>query len=274
MEGMWSLIFFTLLVQASSGMVILQAIFGGEKAQNKLCWAHCALGLALAGTVFSLLHLSAPMHSVFTINNIFFSWLSREIFCVGLFTAALCYYLYTQEKIYLWLTAVAGVVLNYAMSNIYSMSQVPFWQEICVFGAFLLTAGVLGGTTLLALGYFCRKDPLPQRLKELMTSWLPLTLSVLLALRMGFAVDQTAHAVTAMSIFALYASPVLLGLGMALLFFLLQQSFTFCPKTQDREARLASGMWTLCMIALLVCMVGGEILARVTFYQGYTWFGM
>ncbi len=274
MEGMWSLIFFTLLVQASAGMVLLQAALGGEKARTQHCWSRCALGLALAGTVFSLLHLSAPSHSVFTINNIFFSWLSREIFFVGLFTAILFWYVYKQEKLFLWLAGLAALVLNYAMSKIYTVSLVPFWQEICVSGAFLASSLVLGGAALLGLTFFCPEKTLLERLTNLMTSWVPLALSVVLALRMGFAVDQTMHATISMSIFALYTAPILLGLSMALLFFLLQQVSIFCLKNASREAMLSSGMWTVVMLVLLAFVVAGELLARITFYQGYTWFGM
>ncbi len=272
MEGMWSLIFFTLLVQASSGMVLWQSLFGGAKAQDGKCWHFAALGLALAGTVFSLLHLSAPSHSVFTINNIFSSWLSREIACVGLFIVTLGAYIYTRCKLWLYASGAASVLLTYAMSKIYTVSLVPYWQNICVFGYFLSSALVLGGMLLLIGYFFCPASPTKDNISSTMKSWLPVALGFALALRIGFGVEQASYHVASMNSFALHAAPLLLALALALLLLLQRQHL--CAGHDKHKAYVCSGVYTLYALVLALCVLVAELCARITFYQGYTWFGM
>ncbi len=274
MEGMWSLIFFTLLVQAASGMVMLQAFFGDAKAKASPCWPKLALGFALIGTVFSLLHLSAPMHSVFTINNIFFSWLSREIFCVGLFVALLFLFVFTQKSICLYACALAGIMVNYAMSKIYTEALVPYWQNISVFGYFLSTSFVLGALLLGAFALACphSKNNKHEKLTQVMRSWVPVALSVALAVRIGFSTEHLVYKTPLMSSFAVHASPILLALSMALV--LLLQRHNLCSYHNTFKALRCSGLYTLYGLLVLIFIVAGELLGRLAFYQGYTWFGM
>ncbi len=272
MEGMWSLIFFTLLVQASSGMVLWQSLLGGKKAQEQQCWSRAALALAMLGMVFSLLHLSAPLHSVFTINNIFFSWLSREIASVGLFVALLFAYIYTKHVLLLYASAASALVLSYAMSKIYTVSLVPYWQNICVFGYFLSSALVLGALLLWAGSFFCPQATTKENMQNTMKSWMPVALGFALVARIGFGVEQSMQHIPRMSSFALHAAPTLLALALAVL--LLLQRHHLCAGHDTHKAHKSAGLYTLYALVLCCFIVAAEVLGRLSFYQGYTWFGM
>ncbi len=276
MEGMWSLIFFTLLAQTASGMVLWQSLITGPKAGENTCWSKLALALALLGMVFSLLHLSAPMHSVFTTNNIFSSWLSREIFCVGLFVASLGLFIYLPKPLTLYASAGAAVLLNYSMSKIYTVSLVPYWQEICVFGYFISSSLVLGALALGILAFFSPTSPTAHTIKErlslIMKSPLPVALACALALRIGFGVEHAVHQIPSMSTFALLGAPTLLAFAFVCIL-VLQRQGLYAGHDAHKGHRCV-GFYILCALVVAIFIVAGEILGRMTFYQGYTWFGM
>ncbi len=276
MEGMWSLIFFTLLAQAASGMVLWQSLITNATTCKSNCWPKLALALALFGMVFSLLHLSAPMHSVFTVNNIFFSWLSREIFCVGLFVASLGLYIYTPSPLTLYVSTGAAILLNYSMSKIYTESLVPYWQDICVFGYFLSSSLVLGALTLGILAFLYPASPtghtIKERLSSIMKSSLPVALTSALALRISFGIEHATHKIDRINAFALHAAPILLAFSF--IFVLLLQRQGICAGHDAHKGHKCTGFYTICALVLAIFIVVGEVLGRVTFYQGYTWFGM
>ena len=76
MEG-WSLVIFTILGQASAGMLMLLSPFANRTADDSRTKAWVACILLGAGALASLGHLSDPAVSFYTITNVGTSWLSR-----------------------------------------------------------------------------------------------------------------------------------------------------------------------------------------------------
>ena len=116
MEGSLSLVIFTLLGQASAGMVLLLPFFVDPETDLGRIAGGVALALLCAGALFSLGHLSDPWVSFYTITNAGTSWLSREIWFVGLLGAATLAWLVTRRAWIRWLAALVGLGLVYVMS--------------------------------------------------------------------------------------------------------------------------------------------------------------
>lgn len=133
MEGYWSLVIFTILGQASAGMLMLLSPFANRTADDSRTTAWVACILLGAGALASLGHLSDPAVSFYTITNVGTSWLSREILFVGLFGAGLLLWLITLNAWIRWLTSFLGLGLVYVMSRVYTLPTVPFWNTLATF---------------------------------------------------------------------------------------------------------------------------------------------
>ena len=117
MEGSSSLVIFTLLGQASAGMLLLLPLFVDAESDRARCAGWVALAMLCVGALASLGHLSDPWVSFYTITNPGTSWLSREIWFVGLFGAATLAWLLTRRVWVRWLAALLGLGLVYVMSR-------------------------------------------------------------------------------------------------------------------------------------------------------------
>lgn len=111
--------------------------------------------LALA-VVISMLHLGSPLGAYLSILNAGSSWLSREILATilfgGLWLAAFVLELRNVGGLWLGrLAALAGVVLVFVMSKLYTATVIPAWSTAYTTAAFLATALLLGGLLLLAV---------------------------------------------------------------------------------------------------------------------------
>ena len=160
MEGSLSLVIFTLLGQASAGMVLLLPFFADPETGRGRIAGGVALALLCAGALFSLGHLSDPWVSFYTITNAGTSWLSREIWFVGLLGAATLAWLVTRRAWIRWLAALVGLGLVYVMSRVYTLPTVPFWNSAATFWTFLASGLLTGAATLLFLnGLAARRDP-------------------------------------------------------------------------------------------------------------------
>ena len=159
MEGSLSLVLFTLLGQASAGMLLLLPFFAAPASGRGRVAGWAALALLCAGALFSLGHLSDPWVSFYTITNAGTSWLSREIWFVGLLGAATLAWLVTRRTWVRWLAALVGLGLMYVMSRVYTLPTVPFWNSAATFWTFLASGLLTGAATLLFLnGLAARRD--------------------------------------------------------------------------------------------------------------------
>lgn len=265
MEGMWSLLFFTVLVQASAGMVIIQSIVGGEKALQEKTWSYVALGFGAFGTIFSMLHLSDPWVSYYTLTNITTSWLSREIVSVSTFGGLVLAFVFLRMRILLILAALAGLVLIYVMSCVYMLQTNPFWNgsfTLCIFTA---TSFLLGGVTLLALDIMMQKKPSFKAL----TGWIPTIIVLALVIRIVSLPLQILKADDRIDIAMLDFSTMFTMLGAGLMLHLLMKRGLVAASNGAKSAHL-----NLYAFLLLLFVWIGEFCGRILFYQGYTYFGM
>lgn len=160
----WPLIFFTLLLQTAVGSITIffSLIYIGKfKKRNELNLAHKLKFLYLVGALtlvsilFSFLHLGSPLKSIFALNNIGASWLSREILSLLLFTVAVGVYYYmvrfrqsmeSAQNIFIYLTLIFGWAAVFSMSQIYMLENIPSWNNIFTPASFLLTTLIMGVT--------------------------------------------------------------------------------------------------------------------------------
>lgn len=113
--------------------------------------------VAIIGSHF---HLSRPMLSVLAALNVHSSWLSREIFFTISFllvTAGLTYLqwlvpgLDRLKTMLGWVSIVFGILSVYCMSRIYLLPTHSSWNSPVTIMSFLLTALLLGITTIAVL---------------------------------------------------------------------------------------------------------------------------
>lgn len=159
----WSLILFTILVQASVGLVVVSEAVrlttdgapGHQLGRQTLV----ACILAALGLAVSLTHLGAPQNSVMAILNVGQSWLSREIMATGIYFLSLLALAVLRLKSpgkpmrgLGLLSVLLGLVTVSVMSNVYLLDVVPVWDTIATvlsfFGTALLTGAVAGGLLL------------------------------------------------------------------------------------------------------------------------------
>ncbi len=163
----WALVAFTLLMQASVGVLLVVSAFhplvsrGTTHAPVRpfdvpLVVAVAAAALAL---LVSLAHLGQPRHAWLAIANVRTSWLSREIGGALIFTAAMGSLAAVSRgessppamRLILSVLAIAlGLATVYAMSRLYMVPAQPAWNRIATPLGFLATTLVLGALVVLA----------------------------------------------------------------------------------------------------------------------------
>jgi anaerobic dimethyl sulfoxide reductase subunit C len=162
----WPLLIFTLLAQGAAGLwlavVIVRELLAKSEAgvagaiQATRVPALVTGVLGIVAVIVSTLHLGTPMGAYRSLLNLGSSWLSREIAATilfgGLWLAS--FLLERKGTAGLWLgrvTAVAGVLLVWVMSKLYTASVIPAWTTGYTFLTFAATALVLGGLLVLAV---------------------------------------------------------------------------------------------------------------------------
>ena len=156
MHSHWSLVLFTLVVQAVAGHIWclrLALFFGGCRPDSP--WVTyqliAGLSLALVGLLGAMAHLGRPMASVNAVRNIRQSWLSREIASVNLFAGTLALItglaLFSPGGLPPWMFSgeclIAGAAL-FTMTRVYLLRTVPGWNHIGTPLAFTASALILG----------------------------------------------------------------------------------------------------------------------------------
>ncbi|WP_338823206.1 hypothetical protein MHOCP_14310 [Moorella humiferrea] len=171
----WALVFFTLLAQASVGlMVVAQALNAKDRSGLKgvLPW----VGILMAASMLiSLGHLGSPLGAPRAILNLKSSWLSREIFfAAGFFILWAINYLFETRSqagegvkaITGWLAGLCGVLALISMANIYVHTILPAWATAYTHIAFYSTALVLGAVLYAVLTHRAGQEGREGQLKQ------------------------------------------------------------------------------------------------------------
>lgn len=165
----WSLVGFTLLAQASVGLVcclqilyLIQPEYFGQFTNGFSLESPLFFSLLfLAGaTAFSFLHLGKPQHAPNVFHNLKSSWLSREVFGLILFGLDLLMFILIRflniqndalSGGILAFTTFSGLLLLFFMSKIYKVKTIPPWDSSFTWLSFYLSAFVLGGVMMLII---------------------------------------------------------------------------------------------------------------------------
>ncbi len=144
----WALVIFTVVMQMAVGaFVILGGVhffatrkYNSQDADLMSDRALLAIGpLAVFALLVTFLHLGNPINAPRAIMNIVSSWLSREIGLAIVFSVLGAVFAFLQwRKIstsairngLALITAAVGLVLVYAMANIYRLPTVPAWDTV------------------------------------------------------------------------------------------------------------------------------------------------
>ena len=160
-EAQYSLVLFTLFIQASVGAfwVLLVSDFLKRNAPDQVQDAFTRIGtfillpLATVGLIASTTHLGRPQYAFRALKNLDTSWMSREIVITGLFFSLIA--LYT----YLWykriedselrrhvgvITGFVGILAVGAQVMVYMIPGRPQWHHPSTFLLFGASALILG----------------------------------------------------------------------------------------------------------------------------------
>ncbi|WPM84080.1 DmsC/YnfH family molybdoenzyme membrane anchor subunit [Apirhabdus apintestini] len=146
------LILFTLLVQASVGVMCVFACFSPKSlapTQRTLAVLFICFSAGL-GLLASTLHMGYPLNAFNALRHFASSWLSREIVFAALYhglsgIALLCALLRrTPPRVLLFAAALCGLVDLLCMSAIYMHATVVTWRHINTLFMFYGSAALLG----------------------------------------------------------------------------------------------------------------------------------
>lgn len=141
-----SLIAFTILAQMAVGAVWFLSFV---QTFNQTALGMITI-IMLAGLLASLPHLGKPLKAWRALRNVRTSWLSREVWCAALFTAALVGLTITGGTV-AWLVDVIGLALIVSMAQVYRLHTVPEWNRWTTTASFFSTTLLLGSVLCGAL---------------------------------------------------------------------------------------------------------------------------
>lgn len=161
-----SLVFFTVLIQASTGLLLFSGIqqfkttADGQPriAVNNLKFQIILWTLFIMGALASLLHLGKPSNALNVLYGILTgSPLSLEILSVGVFGTLLFIYsllIWKKTQIqkynfFLGLTILAGLIVSYATARVYTLSTIPAWNSTWTLVQFFMSVLALGSVGFL-----------------------------------------------------------------------------------------------------------------------------
>jgi anaerobic dimethyl sulfoxide reductase subunit C (anchor subunit) len=195
----WALVAFTLLMQASVGIllvVVALQLFAAREPAHAPARALDGplLGAAAAavfGLVASLAHLGQPAQAWLAITNVRTSWLSREVVLTALFTASALLVVALdrtgagspgRRDVARVVAAVLGVAVVFAMSRLYMVPAQPGWNRVLTPINFFATTVLLGAVVLLVASSVraATQAALPEHRLLIMTAIVLLALQVLL----------------------------------------------------------------------------------------------
>ena len=275
----WSLVFFTLLGQFSTGLLLCTLIFrlfpaavSNESIEKitrsaaKTAFVLMAIALAL-----SFLHLSSPLSAIYALSNLGESWLSREILMVATYAflsfVLLLLILYRPgnqllQKILMSVTVLAGLAMVYTMARLYMIETVPVWNTPKTLVAFYTSVFLVGSAIFMVIfsknlekttGKAIQK---PASILLIMAAGLFLKLFTLVIPYRAIAEANTGFAVTASGGSWMFIHWALLAVGALLAIVNLQK---------QRTSRVVSGYY----VSALLCFVLAELIARADFYASF-----
>lgn len=161
----WPLIIFTTLIQISIGCYLLTMCYAitTKDTSRIIIPVIASLAIGMFGLFASVFHLGNPWHMYNTMNNIFSSWMSREVLFVGAYVGLLSFnvliFLMKQKHVPLLhgVTTFIGISTIFVMSNIYINSLFVLWSGWNTYSAFWATPLITGSLIALLVFTFVLK---------------------------------------------------------------------------------------------------------------------
>jgi DMSO reductase anchor subunit len=264
------LVLFTVLIQASTGLLLFiglsrlhptgtraVATIKGLDAPQIFMW-----GLFILGLTASLFHLGKPVNAFNVLRGVSKgSPLSIEMVCVGVF--GVLTFLYTlmswkgskTQNALLAAAMLAGLVLSYAVANVYIIVTIPLWDSIWTFIQFFMSVAVLGAVGIL----FMSSRASGPNFGESWKKWNTGAMAVLLCL----TVSTTLYAAWSGHMLGQAGAEVPMA-SLPVIRVILQVAGLFLLiMAGRREGGNASGLYA----AVFLCIFGSELAGRIFFYS-------
>lgn len=270
----WPLIIFTLLVQASVGVMLLLAGIEtlAKRGRTASVLSFPALAgafiLAVAGLCASIFHLGYPLNALHALRHIESSWLSREILLASCYCAllALCALLmYVKRAValpLLWVTVLFGLADIFCMGAIYVHSSVITWMHPNTWVMFYGATVMLGVAGLICLLSYASAGQARGRLWFILAGIVTLALLARLMVQpswcdwLNMGASWATFPLRPLEAFRETATLRLTGwIALLLAAILMQVGTLFIPY----KRRIA--------LAAAVCLVCGEALLRYAFFS-------
>ena len=271
----WSLVGFTLAIQAVVGLLAAVCIFEiwadiathhGQQWAIIISVMKVAFVLMIIGNVTASFHLATPKNALRSLRNLKSSWLSREVLLTILLTGFVILLtpmaIYQAVRMPVFLAAIAvsailGFILLVVMSKVYMLRTVTTWNSLTTPIDFMVASALLG-----------------------ILAYLSIKVSILPSLVGGINPD-----VLIVALVSVFAAGVRL---ITLLFMSLQKALTTTGKQNKwiimQTIQLVGGIFVL--IAAMVfrlpvvvypavsLIVISEIMGRIQFYNSYRTIGI
>lgn len=158
----WPLIIFTTLIQISIGCYLFTmcSAITIRDTRGIINPIITSLAIGMLGLFSSIFHLGNPWHMFNTINNVFSSWMSREVVFVGSYVGLLSLnvllFILKRKHFPLLhgLTIIIGIFTVFVMSNIYINSLFVLWSGWNTYSAFWATPLITGSLISLLAFFF------------------------------------------------------------------------------------------------------------------------
>ena len=271
MSGIANLTAYSMLAQAGIGLAVMLYIGnkvckldGAEETFYRNGFFLAALLTAMAMLV-SLTHLGSPLRAPNAILHLGSSWLSREIFCNGLFFACIgvTFLLAWKKRAFGWCalaSVLTGLACVFCQASIYAHAVMPAWEYgnayVSFFAAAFSTGAVIAGLILLRRGEAAERG---RTFLFVITGVLFLSIALQIgwyAVLAGKLETAGAAGLSSLSLLAQKDTWVMLSLFCLLLGFIGCLSQIYQKQTNPA--------WVSYMTAIFV--IAGEVIGRAVFY--------
>lgn len=285
----WSLIGFTLLTQASVGLICCffllfaidpQILSRFENGFSFLAPDFVALIFMAVSTTLSFFHLGKPQHAPNVFRNLKSSWLSREVFGLILFGTALIVLFIVRITGFhnndfimeAFIIAVfSGLLLLFFMSKIYKVKTIPPWNSSFTWQSFYLSAFVLGSLFTLLISGFSNShfDSTPSSQSIILSGFLMMFLIFesisLLPWYLHLKSLKSQSPLKPDFNTRKFLLPLALRVLLIIVSAILAMNIFYSLKSEERILNLL----LLPLIILALTVAAGEILGRWLFYKSY-----
>ena len=164
----WSLILFTLFMQMAIGAFWVTEFIGFLYSRRfgweffrpfRLFFRSLILSCSILALAVSFFHLGSPQNALHALNNLKFSWLSREILIILVFVLLILVLVFLEwkkvgiplvQRLLAILGGLVGVLAVFTMARLYMLPTIPHWNHFSTPLAFY-TASLLLGSQLTAV---------------------------------------------------------------------------------------------------------------------------